>query len=677
MRLLATLALFAASLTAAQNLELYFIDVEGGKAVLAVSPSGQSMLYDAGWPIPAHNSISNDRILEAIQAAGVKRIDLLVISHFDIDHIGDVTKLAARIPIGHIYDHGDLPAPEGYDPGAGQRFSSYRTIRERIGHTTLKPGDKVPFDGVDVQVLSSAGKLITKPLPGAGAPNPLCATYKHAAALPTDAEDDRSLGLLFTFGAFRMLDLADLEAHPTHDLVCPNNLIGTVDVYNVNVHGQYKGIAPELAGAVQASVMIQANGESKGADAKTWPILKATPGLKDIWQLHYSLAGGKTGNPPDDFIANPDGANPDRNDGFKWIRISASSDGSFTVTNSRNKFSKQYKKDPKQIVLANDKLEITVATAGSKLSKVVLKPGPGINPLASLGHFLALDGFGAPSQQEQALGMPFHGEASHQQFKILASDDSHRVTMQAFLPLAQETFTRTLEILDGENVVYVTGELESALTVDRPISWAEHATIGPPFMDPGKVVVDMSATNCRVRPYKSGDIPGHLAYDKDFTWPMAPTTDGRHADIREIPTDHNWLDLASCEMDPTRRLAFVTALNTEKHLLYGYVFRREDYPWVMSWMNFTGDRRAARGMEFSTQPFDISHRDTVAMSPLFGVPSFRWLPAKSKIEGRFLIFYTEVPDGFTKIDDVTVKDGKLTIVDHSGKTAILIATHEL
>jgi hypothetical protein len=130
-------------------------------------------------------------------------------------------------------------------------------------------------------------------------------------------------------------------------------------------------------------------------------------------------------------------------------------------------------------------------------------------------------------------------------------------------------------------------------------------------------------------------------------------------------------------MDPTRRLAFVTALNTEKHLLYGYVFRREDYPWVMSWMNFTGDRRAARGMEFSTQPFDISHRDTVAMSPLFGVPTFRWLPAKSKIESRFLIFYTEVPEGFTKIQDVTLKDGKLTIVDHSGKTVILITTREL
>jgi hypothetical protein len=249
--------------------------------------------------------------------------------------------------------------------------------------------------------------------------------------------------------------------------------------------------------------------------------------------------------------------------------------------------------------------------------------------------------------------------------------------MQATLPLAQETLTRTTEIIDGENLVYVTSVLESLISVDRPVSWAEHATIGPPFMEKGKVVVDMPATRCRVRPFKPGDIPGHLVYGKDFTWPMAPVAGGGQANIREIPTDHNWLDLASCEMDPSRTLAFVTALHLEKHLLYGYVFRREEYPWLMSWMNFTGDDRAARGMEFSSQPFDISHRDTVAMSPLFEVPTFRWLPAKSKIENQFVIFYTRVPDAFTMIDDVTLKDGKLTIVDHSGSTLVLAASRGL
>jgi hypothetical protein len=263
-----------------------------------------------------------------VRAAGLKRIDYLVISHFDTDHLGDVPALAAKIPIGHIFDHGD-----------GQRFAPYAAIREKIGYTTVKPGDRIPIEGIHVEALSAGGKLITKALPGAGAPNPLCATYPQAAIIERDVEDDQSIGLLITFGKFRMLDLADLEAHYSHDLVCPNNLIGPVSLYNVNVHGQIKGIAPELTGALRAPVMIQANGARKGADAQTWPILRAAPGLKDIWQLHYSLNAGPDANPPADFIANPEGT-----DGFKWLKISAGVDGSFTVSNSRNGFSKRYGK---------------------------------------------------------------------------------------------------------------------------------------------------------------------------------------------------------------------------------------------------------------------------------------------------------------------------------------------
>jgi hypothetical protein len=336
--------------------------------------------------------------------------------------------------------------------------------------------------------------------------------------------------------------------------------------------------------------------------------------------------------------------------------------------------------EAKLFLLANDKLELDISLNGARFDRMIMKDGPPLSPLAKLGHFLALDGFGAPSDQEIASGMPFHGEANHQSFRILSaanSGSSHSVTMQATLPLAQETLTRTAQIIDGENLVYVTSVLESLITVDRPVSWAEHSTIGPPFMEKGKVVVDMPATKCRVRPFKPGAIPGHLVYGQDFTWPMAPVVGGGEANIREIPNDHNWLDLASCEMDPGRTLAFVTALHLEKHLLYGYVFRREEYPWLMSWMNFTGDDQAARGLEFSSQPFDISHRETVAMSPLFGIPTFRWLPAKSKIESHFVIFYTRVPDTFTMIKDVTLKDGKLTIVDRSGSTLALTASRGL
>jgi beta-lactamase superfamily II metal-dependent hydrolase len=329
------LALLATSLTAAKNLEVYVIDVEGGKAVLLISPTGQSMLIDAGWPASNNRPASTDRIVEAARAAGLKRIDNLLITHFDIDHIGDVPDLVSKIPVGHIFDHGDLQTSNAQ---AMQRFASYEAVRDKVGHTALKAGDSVPIEGVEVRVLSADGKLITKPVGGAGARNALCDRYGQADALASDAEDDRSIGLMITLGRFRMLDLADLEAHLSHDLVCPNNLIGPVSVYNANVHGQFKGIAPELVGAVQAPVIIQANGARKGADAQTWPVLEGAAGLKDIWQLHYSLNAGNGANPPEDFIANLEGA-----DGFKWIQISVEKSGAFTVTNTRNGFSKRYR----------------------------------------------------------------------------------------------------------------------------------------------------------------------------------------------------------------------------------------------------------------------------------------------------------------------------------------------
>jgi beta-lactamase superfamily II metal-dependent hydrolase len=671
------LTLLVSALAAANTLDVYTVDVEGGKCVLFVSPSGESLLIDAGWPAFDNRPASTDRILEAVKAAGLRGIDYLLISHFDVDHRGDVPALEARIPIGHIYDHGDTAGSQQ------DWFKAYDAVRQMVGHTVVKPGDKIPLKGVDVEVVAAAGKFIQQPLPGAGAPNPLCSTYPQQPLLERDVEDNLSVGLLITFGKFRMLDLADLEAHHSRELVCPNNLIGTVDVYHVNVHGQFKGIAPELIGALRPRVAIMGNGATKGADPQTWPILRATPGLEDIWQVHYSANGTRNTNPPDDFIANLEPT-----DEYKSIKLSAESNGTFTVTNTRNGFSKTYApvsgrspaSAPIPIVLANDKIELTTLANGGSFIKLVLRDGEPLSPFGTVPHMLALDGFGAPSPEEAALGMPFHGEAGKQIFRIVATHASgpvHSLVIQATLPLAQEVLTRTIELADGESVVRVTSRLESLLSVDRPISWAEHATIGPPFMQKGQVVVDMPATNCRVRPYKPGDIPGHLVYDRDFTWPTAPTNDGGHADLRVIPTDHNWLDLASCQLDPARNLEFVTALQLQKHLVFGYLFRREDFPWLMSWMNFTGDGHAARGMEFSTQPFDISHRETVAMSPLFGTPTFRWLPAKSKIETRFLMFYTRVPEGFGKIDNVTFENGKIAILDHSGKSVTLAASQGL
>ena len=326
LRLVWVCLLLASSLTAAKNLNIYVIDVEGGKSVLFVSPTGESMLFDVGWPASNTRVASTDRIVEVARAAGLKRIDHLVISHYDVDHVGDVAKLLAAFPVGHIYDHGDAPK--------NPRFAAYSAARNALPHTTLRVGDKVPLQGVGVEVLTSAGEWKKA---GKGGRNASCDTNKQVEPRATDFEDDQSLGLLITTGKFRMLDLADLEAHNSHDLVCPNNLIGRVSLYNVNVHGQFKGIAPELLAAIQAPVMIQANGARKGADAQTWPVLKAAPGVRDIWQVHTSVNAGPGANPPDDFIANLEPA-----DGFRWLHISAEKSGSFTVTNTRNGFRRQY-----------------------------------------------------------------------------------------------------------------------------------------------------------------------------------------------------------------------------------------------------------------------------------------------------------------------------------------------
>jgi competence protein ComEC len=337
-----------------KTLDLYTIDVEGGKSVLIVSPSGQSMLFDAGWPKAANREASTEQIVDAVKKAGLKQIDYLVLSHFDTDHLGDVPALASRIPIRHLVDHGEIQLPptpaatpsgpaaapaRAGGPSANDRFNAYAALRRTIDHTVVRPGDKIPLKGVDVAVVTAGGVLLSKPLKGAGAVNALCARNPQAAIIDRDVEDNQSIGLLLTFGSFRMLDLADLEAHHNHELVCPANLIGQVDVYHVNVHGQFKGMAPELVGALRPTVAIMGNGGRKGGDPQTWPLLRAAPGLQDIWQVHYSELGTAETNPPPDFIANLQAPT----DEHQLIKLSVLTDGTYTVTNTRNGFSKTYR----------------------------------------------------------------------------------------------------------------------------------------------------------------------------------------------------------------------------------------------------------------------------------------------------------------------------------------------
>ena len=329
------LALFtlagAAVLPAAKNLEIYFIDVEGGQATLFVSPAGDSLLVDTGWS--GHNSRDANRIALAAKRAGVKSIDYLLITHFHEDHVGGVPQLAAKLPIRNFIDHGE---DVEQDQRAKELYNAYLEYRAKGNHILAKPGMTIPVKGLDVQVLTADGDEIESPLPGAGQPNPVCATEHLKAPDPT--ENARSTGILVTFGKFRALDLGDLTWNKEHQLVCPNNKIGGVDLFIVSHHGMDLSNSAALVHAIAPRVAIMDNGARKGGSPAAWQNVHSSPGIEDIWQLHYAISGGKDNNSPDTFIANID----EVGDTANWIRVTVKPDGSYTVYNARNKYSKTY-----------------------------------------------------------------------------------------------------------------------------------------------------------------------------------------------------------------------------------------------------------------------------------------------------------------------------------------------
>jgi len=297
------------------------------------------------------------------------------------------------------------------------------------------------------------------------------------------------------------------------------------------------------------------------------------------------------------------------------------------------------------------------------------------------GLFVCVDGFGPVSPEERAAGLPGHGEAHTETFAIHpeSQGSSTAVTLTAKLPIVQEVFTRTFRVIDGENVVYVESELENLLGFDRPVNWAEHATIGSPFLEPAVTVVNVSGSRSQTRPYSSkenGDVQERLTSGQDFTWPMAPGLDGKMIDLRLTPAHPHFLDHAATLLDPGRELEWVTAINPKKRLIIGYVFKRADYPWLQHWGYYPPTQKMARGMEFGTQPYDVPRREAISTGAMFNTPTYRWLPAKSKINTRFLIFYTRTPEGFNKVDNVSMENGQIVIADHSANKQIKLAAAE-
>jgi competence protein ComEC len=323
-RTLVLLLALSVAASSAKTLDIYFVDVEGGQATLIVAPSGQSLLVDTGYA--GNSGRDANRIAAAAKAAGVKKIDYLLITHFHADHVGGVANLLDRLPVTTFLDHGPSMELDGKYP------EPYEMAFAKGQHKVIAPGEKIALKGLDVTVVAAAGKAIE----AKGEPNSYCAGLKpHAEGGDREGgENTQSAAIVVQYGKFRFFDPGDLTYNKQYGLLCPDNRVGKVDLYLTAHHGQ------ETLNAIWAlapRVAIETNGARKGGFPEDWKIVRGSPGLEDIWQLHFALAGGKDANAPDALIANLDS----ESDG-NYLKVSAAEDGSFTVFNQRNKYARQY-----------------------------------------------------------------------------------------------------------------------------------------------------------------------------------------------------------------------------------------------------------------------------------------------------------------------------------------------
>lgn len=317
---------------ARKTLEIYYVDVEGGAATLIVTPAGESVLVDTGWP--GFESRDAKRIQAAMQQAGITQIDHLIITHYHVDHFGGVPELAKLVTIKNHYNHGELPNPPE-NGGQPKQYADY--IAAANNKTiTVKPGDAIKLravkgtPAVTLKFLAARGAVI-----GGGKPNAVCA---EATPKPEDKSDNaRSVGFKLSYGAFDFLDMGDLTWNIEKNLVCPANPIGNIDLYQVTHHGMDTSNNPVLLKSINPTVAIMNNGPKKGGSANTIKWLRELPSLQALYQVHRNVATSDEQNTAPEYIANIE----EKSSEMIWVSVDAAKKN-FTVTNGRTKASKSF-----------------------------------------------------------------------------------------------------------------------------------------------------------------------------------------------------------------------------------------------------------------------------------------------------------------------------------------------
>ena len=319
-------SLFATPAGSGKPLQIYCIDVEGGQATLFVTPQGESLLIDTGWD--GFGGRDANRIVAAAKDAGISKIDYVLITHYHSDHVGGATQLAARIPVGTFIDHGDNRETDNAPTMTGWNAYQKLLATGKYKRISMEPGDTLPIRGAEFVIVNGGGKVLEKPLPGAGMKNEHCASTAQPPADHT--ENEYSLGFVLNFGKLRLVDLGDLPWAKELELMCPVNKLGRADIYIATHHGFNGSGSQALVLGIHPRVAIMENGAKKGGSPSAWDIVHNSPGLAALYQLHWSEEGGAARNSAPEFLANLEGP-----DGGHYLKITARPEGGFDLLNSR------------------------------------------------------------------------------------------------------------------------------------------------------------------------------------------------------------------------------------------------------------------------------------------------------------------------------------------------------